>query len=579
MPLRDIDNNDVSFGSVFKLLKLRVEEELDVSLDDRSINIELEQQLADHLYETLTSFLDENLVQEMDTLEYESDDDDSRDPEPVADISRDIANETISEENPGVSFSDDDLDVSLYQPPDDSPAKDGRRKLTYEQEDKVIAYIRAHPNHKIKTLRKNYRFLSKLDDSSIYRLMARARAPNETSGERKRKFIRLAEAMHIKFEHIRDFDKDQVDGDDLKEWALIFAEELQLTNFVACDTFIQKWKTKHRIGSRKVTNFISKRQVRDKVQKEADAKNFGLAIKKITEEEGVNPRFIFNADQTGVPYEMARNRTLNRRGDKYVFCKVKSRGNMKNSFTAMILVTADGSIWPKTLLCLKEPTGRFGARVMNSIYKPRNIELTCTRSGKFTSSTFEYWVETILESAVRYDEKCLVLLDSWAPHKNNRLYSSLEDKNYEVHIIPPGTTALCQPLDVYFNRQFKDLMKYIHHKIRLRTPRGGGLDRNVVISAVSLALFIMAAPRFKVMVRYAFIKSGLLNQPKENFSRPLETCRIIAAKSCDFDRCENYANLMCPWCEKNYCIHCIIGMQGIPHMTRCEVYEESWERN
>lgn len=578
--VRRIDNADVSFGSVMKLLRDNIESELCIEMSEEPKNEDLEKELANYLFLKLTDFLDENYFQSLETLEY----DDNRESDEFVtegEISRDLANETLRADHGELdSESEDDglrdVDVSLYLPSESTQNTNGKKKLTYEQEDKIIDYIKSKPGHGIKTLKQKFKILKSMSDSYIYAL--KRRAQNPTREQRRRKLTQLAEALHDRFSHVRDFDKNHVDDNDLEDWALIFAQDLGLTNFSASRSFILRWKQKHRIRSRKVTNFITKRQVRDREQKESDAKNFGEVIRRISKDELIEPRFILNADQTGVPYELARNRTLNTIGDKYIYCKVKSKASMMNSFTAMIVITADGSVWPKTLLCMKEPNGRFGDHVNATVYRPQNVELTCTRSGKFTSSTFEYWVDTILTHAIPDDEKSLMILDSWAPHKNIQNFSAIEGRNFELHIVPPGTTPLCQPLDVYFNRQFKDLMKYIHHKIRLRATEGGCLDRNAVICAVSLALFIMSAPRFKAMVRYAFIKSGLMEAPREPFVRPLEACRIVGPTECDSEYCSSYANFLCPWCEKTRCIFCMIGMDGRPHMKYCTIFQEFWRK-
>lgn len=65
----------------------------------------------------------------------------------------------------------------------------------------------------------------------------------------------------------------------------------------------------------------------------------------------------------------------------------------KHSFTAMILISADGGLLPKTLLCLQEVNRRFGDRVLETLHQHRNVSLTCARTRLFTDSIFSCWVE------------------------------------------------------------------------------------------------------------------------------------------------------------------------------------------
>lgn len=110
----------------------------------------------------------------------------------------------------------------------------------------------------------------------------------------------------------------------------------------------------------------------------------------------------------------------------------------------MILISADRKIAGKTMLCLQEKDGRFPSTV--EVYRPENIELTCTRSGLFTDSTYNYWVKKVLSEAIPQDQKSLFLADSFAPHKNKENYVACEteDDLFEFRINPPSTTHFAQ---------------------------------------------------------------------------------------------------------------------------------------
>jgi len=107
------------------------------------------------------------------------------------------------------------------------------------------------------------------------------------------------------------------------------------------------------------------------------------------ETEEIAHKNVFNADQTGMPYEITSSRTLSHRGERSTFGQVQSINSTKHSFTAMVLISADGKLADKTLLCLREIGGRFGPEIERRLYRPHNVSLTCTRSGLFTDSIYK----------------------------------------------------------------------------------------------------------------------------------------------------------------------------------------------
>lgn len=237
----------------------------------------------------------------------------------------------------------------------------------------------------------------------------------------------------------------------------------------------------------------------------------------------------------------------------------------------MYLISADGRLLPKTLLCQQEASGRFGETVMKNLYQPHNIALTCTRSGLFTHSTLKYWVENTLSEFIPRDKKSLLLIDSWAPHRNKENYDCISERPFHIKVIPAQTTALAQPLDVYFNRRVKQLIRFVTNQVRATVVSGGALDRNSVISIMSLAQFVLSAPCFRPMITYALKKSGYVDT-YELFSTVLEICRIRNSKECDIPHCSLMSCFRCPWCDSTYCIRCMISMRGQPHMNSCIGY-------
>ena len=123
------------------------------------------------------------------------------------------------------------------------------------------------------------------------------------------------------------------------------------------------------------------------------------------------------------------------------------------------MILLDGKQVGLILLCLQEPKGKTGESVKNKLLKPSNVVITCSASGKLTSSLVAYWRDNCLLPSV--GDKCLLLSDKWSAQNNISLYDKSNGQNKHItrNQIPQKTTSDLQPLDVYYNRQMKDFIK------------------------------------------------------------------------------------------------------------------------
>ena len=55
-------------------------------------------------------------------------------------------------------------------------------------------------------------------------------------------------------------------------------------------------------------------------------------------------------------------------------------------------------------------------------------------------------------------------MDSGTYHTTEELLNKFEDNHVKYRIIPPGLTSYCQPLDLWINKPFKDLLKKNYRK-------------------------------------------------------------------------------------------------------------------
>ena len=117
--------------------------------------------------------------------------------------------------------------------------------------------------------------------------------------------------------------------------------------------------------------------------------------------------------------------------------------------------------------------------------------------------------------------------------------------------MPPKTTSLIQPLDVYFFRMWKDFIRKISDRILLDQLDINLFQRDNILKLQSLTHTQFSSPRFKDFIKYAWFKAGYLTQKPDPHITPVQYC---------FDHkiykegCQKYMNLML--CNKSVFIKC-----------------------
>lgn len=245
------------------------------------------------------------------------------------------------------------------------------------------------------------------------------------------------------------------------------------------------------------------------------------------------PEEILNTDQVGIEKELYSTRTLSFQGEKKTFGSVTSKNSTTHSYTIQPIVSLAGKIVGPMYLCLQEPKGRMGDIVKRHLFQPKNVVITCSASGKLTSSLVTYWKDQVLAPSI--GNKTLLLSDSWSGQNDDNIYGDLQSIGKAVHRmqIPPKTTSDIQPLDKYFNRQIKVLAKKLYNRVALDQLNVNLHERNNIIKLV------------------------LQKNDPSPFKNVNEVCypNLTMPQLCQANKCHEPPFIVCSWCSQRLCFN------------------------
>ncbi|VDL86078.1 unnamed protein product [Nippostrongylus brasiliensis] len=110
----------------------------------------------------------------------------------------------------------------------------------------------------------------------------------------------------------------------------------------------------------------------------------------------------------------------------------------------------------------------------------------------------------------------IALLDSWPGLKDhaNTLSSVPPGKHLNVMAVPPGATALCQPLDVYFFRLFKRYIRRMHENAVHIKPEFSRFSGDNILKVLIQTCQKFCARRFRECFMYAWFAASYRFTPR-----------------------------------------------------------------
>ena len=340
--------------------------------------------------------------------------------------------------------------------------------------------------------------------------------------------------------------------------------------FVASDTWILAFKHKCNTCSRKVTEvsvgncresflsssiyvfsqFVTKREVMNEEEIKRSADQFASDVRALLPK--YNEDFVLNTDQSSLEFEIHSNRTLSHQGEKTTLSAVRSINETTHNYTVQPMISLSGKIVGPIYLCLKEPKGRMSDNIKAHLYKADNVLVTCSASGKLTTSLVEYWRDHVLLPSISLSSRSLLLSDSWSGQSNAKgIYKKIKGL-YRLEI-PPKTTPKIQPLDVFFNRQYKIIVHRLYDRVILEDINIHLTERNNIICLHSLIHNQLSVPIFVPMIPYAWFKSGYVDANPGHFQTVVDVCFKFHQGHCDMEGCDSFSFIRCSYCDKILC--------------------------
>lgn len=337
---------------------------------------------------------------------------------------------------------------------------------------------------------------------------------------------------------------------DLKRWALQKKHELNMHWFKASSNWILEFKRRHNIVSRKITKYVTRVSIDDEPSLQQQCQHF---IDEVKSELSIKKESnVYNSDQSGFNLEMHTGRTLTERGSKKVENVVQSISSTTHSYTIQPTISAEGKLLSPLFMVLKEPKGEFGPIVVKKLLQAPNIYLEASTSGKLSSELLQTWLSNVFFP--NCEKTAVLLLDSWSGQCERTVREvTPNDKNFRLMTIPKGTTGKIQPLDVFGFRFWKNFVRKISDAVILFGSNINLHERNNIIKLQSITHNQLSSPRFKIVFKYAWYKSGYLNERPPRFENPVKYCfEIVEDPICNI--CKDIAIIKCAWCKTLLCL-------------------------
>ncbi|UYV67552.1 hypothetical protein LAZ67_5001177 [Cordylochernes scorpioides] len=235
------------------------------------------------------------------------------------------------------------------------------------------------------------------------------------------RWIRQANAMKL-----------AINGNILKEKAILLALKMGQDNFEASNGWLEKFKARRNIAFKRLHGEAGS------VDANSVATWKGEIIPSLLAK--YSPQDIFNADETGLFYKLLPNQTMTIRGEK---CEGGKKS--KERITVLVCCNMDGSEKLPLLYI-----GKYRRpRCFHGMNIPSNYHFN--KKAWMTGAIFTDWLKKLDQIFKRRERKILLILDNCPAHQ---IPEGLQ--NIEIRFLPALTTSALQPCDMGIIKALKD---------------------------------------------------------------------------------------------------------------------------
>ncbi|XP_075732481.1 tigger transposable element-derived protein 6 [Rhipicephalus microplus] len=219
--------------------------------------------------------------------------------------------------------------------------------------------------------------------------------------------------------------KIALSGDIVRQKAMDFACMLGIDDFKASVGWLNRFKSRHSIIGKVLCGEAAS------ADKDGAAAWMSASLGSILKDYASSD--IYNADETGLFYEMLPNKTLDFKG---LCCQ--GGKHSKKRITVLLCANMDGSD--------KRPLLVIGKSAKPCCFKGNRrlpVKYVANSRAWMTRAIFGVWVEEFDRDMGRQGRKVCLLLDNCSAH-------SIEDtelENVQLKFLPPNCTSIIQPLD------------------------------------------------------------------------------------------------------------------------------------
>ena len=172
-------------------------------------------------------------------------------------------------------------------------------------------------------------------------------------------------------------------------------------------------------------------------------------------------KYIGNADQTPLTFDIVTNSTVSEKGVKSV--SILTTGHEKDRFTVMLACLGDGTKLPPYVIFKRKTLPK------NANF-PKEVIVRCQEKGWMDQGLVQDWLRTVWSKVGGLArKKSMLVWDSFRAHLSAPIRSTLKSLNTEPVVIPGGMTSMVQPLEV----AGVDAGRPTHPQCKWLYPQGG----------------------------------------------------------------------------------------------------------